>query len=132
MNNVSAVVFLQDVQADAGSNNHPIYGLTETPKGFQTGVICGGKCSGNTQINPVYNINDNSTSLKITIAKPATVKITLSDMLGIEAATMYDGFASSNTFTAEIPTNILPAGMYFARMFVGGTLVDVKKIIVNR
>lgn len=134
MSKVSAVVFLQGVDPQpAGSYNYPIYALIETPKGFTAnGGLCGSKCSEGNALSPVYNINDNSASLNITLAKSASVKITLSDLLGMEAATVYDGFAKSNTFTAEIPTNILPAGIYFARMFVGGTLVDVKKILVRK
>jgi len=54
----------------------------------------------------------------------------LCDVLGIELANVYDGFANEGFFTETIDTGHLPKGVYFLKILIGGNYT-VEKIVVN-
>jgi len=58
------------------------------------------------------------------------VKIVLCDILGIELANIYDGFANEGLFSETIDIGNLPKGVYFLKILIGGNYT-VGKIILE-
>ena len=62
------------------------------------------------------------------LEKSCNVKILLCDVLGIELANIYDGFANEGFFIETIDTGHLPKGVYFLKILIDGNYT-VEKII---
>ena len=63
------------------------------------------------------------------LEESCNVKILLCDILGIELANVYDGFANEGLFTKIINTGNLPKGVYFLKILIGKDYITEKIII---
>jgi hypothetical protein len=122
--NVHVVFFVQET-----GNPHKIDGIGTMPL---AGVKKAEEFNGYSMGIPSPNPLSRSSYIPFSLKEPAEVKISISDMLGNDMKTIFNGFVSTASSSAELTTDKLPDGMYFARMFVNGTLVDVKKIVVAK
>ena len=63
------------------------------------------------------------------LEESCNVKILLCDILGIELANVYDGFANERLFTETIDTGHLPKGVYFLKILIGKDYITEKIIL---
>ena len=57
------------------------------------------------------------------------VDITVLDMMGREACSVYNGVLAAGEQTQKIPE--LAPGIYFVKLMVGNNRLSVKKLVVN-
>ena len=56
------------------------------------------------------------------------VKLIIYDALGREVETIFNGFAEGSSYATFTPKN-LSRGIYYARMYAGGSFVGMQKIV---
>jgi len=67
-----------------------------------------------------------NSTVSFELEKSYNVKILLCDILGIELANVYDGFANEGLFTKIINTGNLPKGVYFLKILIGKDYITEK------
>lgn len=122
--NVHVVFFVQET-----GNPHKIDGVGTMPL---AGVKQSAEFSGYSLGIPSPNPLSQSSVIPFSLKDPAQVKLVVTDMLGNDLKTIFNGFVTSSLSSADLTTNTLPDGMYFVRMFVNGSLVDMEKIVVQK
>ena len=126
--NMTAVVIVQDA-SPSSPNSYQVEALGVLPLGGAGGVADAHTPTTHLMIsgNPVVH----QSHIGFELAQPASVRITLCDMLGREVETLAEGMMPSGETSIEMNGGSLPSGCYMARMFVGGQEVDHAKLIVE-
>ena len=76
------------------------------------------------------NPTTENTTVSFELEKSCNMKILLCDVLGIELANVYEGFANEGLFTETIDIGNLPKGVYFLKILIDGNYT-VEKVIVE-
>lgn len=130
--NLSVVAFLQDVapQASPNASSYLTEGFTMAPVVQNSSVEptpATASALGIAMPNPAHG----SVSIPFSLTSPAQVRITVSDELGREVATIANGvFGEGNNSAVFSPADPRP-GMYVVTMTVNGAFVGSKKIILR-
>jgi len=129
VDNMTAVVFVQDVNASPGGNNsHQIEALGTVSLASLGGV---NNLSGSTKARLIIPANPMSSSRHLGFELPAAshITVTLSNILGSDVRTLADGIMPEGQTSIEMERS-LPAGCYIARLLVDGHGADHAKLIV--
>ncbi len=129
--NMTAVVFIQDVSPSTPSNNNshqveavgqlslaPLSGVSETSP------------SSDQLILPENPLPPNG-EFQFELAKAGDVRISVYDLLGREVRTLLDGAMPAGKTTVDVSGASLSSGVYIVRMLVDGEAVDQKKFVVR-
>ncbi len=129
LQNMQAVVFVQDVSPTTPSNNnsHQVEAI---------GVVSLGSPSAVTAQNASATrliIPDNPLSpqgeFRLELASPGHVQVTVYDMLGRKIRTLVDGTMPAGETTVDMNGTTLPSGAYLAQLSVDGLVVDQQKFV---
>jgi photosystem II stability/assembly factor-like uncharacterized protein len=71
-----------------------------------------------------------STQIKYDVPKASFITIKVFDILGKEAAIVFNGFLNPSTYTAQFDASKLSAGIYFYTLYADGVKIDTKKMIL--
>ncbi len=81
---------------------------------------------------PAYpNPFNQTTALSFKLQAAGQVRLDVFDLAGREVATLADGSYSAGTHTVDFDASGLPTGMYFIRLFSGGT-ASVQKVLLMK
>ena len=126
--NMTAVIIVQDA-SPSSQNSYQVEALGVLPL-VGTGSVAG-TYTPTTHLmisgNPVIN----QSHIGFELAEPASVRITLCDMLGHDVETLAEGMMPAGQTSIEMSAGSLPSGCYIARMLVDGQEVDHAKLIIE-
>ena len=128
MQNMTAVIFVQDAGASSGSN-HQVEALGTVSLATPSGVTETTAASTNRLILPENPIHANG-AFEFELASAGNVQVIIYDLLGRQIRTLVEGMMPAGETTVDMNGNILPAGCYIARLTVDGNPVDQAKFIV--
>lgn len=72
-----------------------------------------------------------ATTLRLGLARPAQVRLTVVNALGEQAALLYDGALEAGDHQLRFDGTGLPAGVYFARLDAGGRMITRRLVLAR-
>ncbi|HUF08770.1 MAG TPA: T9SS type A sorting domain-containing protein, partial [Rhodothermales bacterium] len=85
-----------------------------------------------TRLHPSYpNPFSSTTTVRYEVGEATSVRLEIFDVLGRYVSTLVDGRVSPGVHETVFVANGLPAGVYLARMEIGGRVLTERMILVQ-
>ncbi|HEY3874698.1 MAG TPA: hypothetical protein VGM92_04430 [Candidatus Kapabacteria bacterium] len=126
--NMTAVIFVQDVKADA-KNSYQVEGL-DTISLAPSSAVVESSSSASTHLMISSNPLSSRGHLGFELVNPSNVRLDICDLLGRTVRTLVDGMAPAGQSSVDMTGIVIPAGCYIARLIVNGAEADMQKFII--